>query len=138
AQGFPINGNYGNAFMKLSISGTLAVADYFNMFNTVAESNADEDLGSGGALVLPDMIDSGGVIRHLAAGAGKDRNIYLVNRDDMGKFNSSTNNIYQQLTTALTGGEYGMPAYFNNAIYYRTDGDHLKMFYFINARLQPN
>ena len=138
AQGFPINGNYGNAFMKLSISGTLAVADYFNMFNTVAESNADEDLGSGGALVLPDMIDSGGVIRHLAVGAGKDRNIYLVNRDNMGKFNSSTNNIYQQLTTALSGGEYGMPAYFNNAIYYGSDGDHLKMFPFINARLQSN
>jgi len=138
AQGFPINGNYGNAFMKLSTSGTLAVADYFNMFNTVSESNADQDLGSGGALVLPDMTDSSNMTWHLAVGAGKDRNIYLVNRDNMGKFNSSTNNIYQQLTTALAGGEYGMPAYFNNAIYYGSVGDHLKMFPFINARLQSN
>jgi len=95
AQGFPVSGDYGNAFMKLSTtSNHLAVADYFNMFNTVSESNADEDLGSGGALVLPDMIDSLGVTRHLAVGAGKDSNIYLVDRDNMGKFNSSTNNIY--------------------------------------------
>ena len=42
-----------NAFMKISVGGGLAVADYFNMFNTVQESNADEDLGSGGAMILP-------------------------------------------------------------------------------------
>src|SRR2546427_8734902 len=127
AQGFPINGNYGNAFMKLSTSGTLAVADYFNMFNTVSESNADQDLGSGGALVLPDMTDSSNMTWHLAVGAGKDRNIYLVNRDNMGKFNSSTNNIYQQLTTALAGGEYFLTDPFNNAIYSRSVRDALKL-----------
>lgn len=134
AQGFPISGDYGNAFMKLSTSSNLTVADYFNMFNTGSESNADQDLGSGGALVLPDMTDSNMVVWHLAVGAGKDRNIYLVNRDNMGKFNSSTNNIYQQLNTALGGsGEYGMPAYFNNAIYYGAAGDNLRMFPFISA-----
>jgi len=137
AQGFPVNGDYGNAFMKLSTtSNHLAVADYFNMFNTVSESNADEDLGSGGALVLPDMIDSLGVTRHLVVGAGKDRNIYLVDRDNMGKFNSSTNNIYQQLNTPLGGSEYGMAAYFNDAIYYGAVSDNLKMFPLVTARLQ--
>jgi len=36
ANGFPANGNYGNAIMKLSTTGNkLAVADYFNMYNTV-------------------------------------------------------------------------------------------------------
>src|SRR2546427_7212603 len=135
AQGFPINGNYGNAFMKLSTSGTLAVADYFNMFNTVSESDADEDLGSGGALVLPDMTDSNNITWHLAVGAGKDRNIYLVNRDNMGKFNSNTNRIYQQLATPLRGSEFGMAAYFNNAIYFGSEGDNLKMFRFLNAKL---
>src|SRR5262249_15425120 len=106
AQGFPGSGDYGNAFMKLSTGGSaLAVADYFNMFNTVDESNADEDLGSGGALVLPDMTDSNNMTWHLALGAGKDQNIYLVNRDNMGKFNSETNRIYQQVDTPLAGGE---------------------------------
>jgi len=136
AQGFPTLGDYGNAFMKLSTtSNILAVADYFNMSNTVSESNADADLGSGGALVLPDMIDSGGTTRHLAVGAGKDRNIYLVDRDNMGKFNPNTNNIYQQLNTPLAGTEYGMAAYFNGAIYYGSVGDKLKMFPFASAKL---
>ncbi len=62
SQGFPSNGDYGNAFMKLSTSGgTLAVADYFNMYDTVQESDNDEDLGSGGAIVLPDLMDNNGI-----------------------------------------------------------------------------
>jgi hypothetical protein len=69
-------------------------------------------------------------------GAGKDRNIYLLNRDNMGKFNPSTNNVYQQLTTAFTGAQFGAPAYFNNALYYGAVGDNLKMFPFVNAKLQ--
>jgi hypothetical protein len=136
AQGFPSSGDYGNAFMKLSTSGSaLAVADYFNMFNTVSESNADEDLGSGGALVLPDMTDSNNVTWHLSVGAGKDQNIYLVNRDNMGQFNPRSNRIYQQVASPLAGGEFGMAAYFNNAIYYGSAGGNLKMFPFVNARL---
>ena len=69
SHGFPIHGDYGNGFIKVGTSGPLAVADYFNMYNTVAESDADEDLGSGGALLLPDLKDSTGLIRHLAVGA---------------------------------------------------------------------
>ena len=96
--GFPSQGDYGNAFVKLSTAnGGLAVADYFTMSNTVSESNADEDLGSGGALVLPDMTDANGVTRHLAVGAGKDQTIYLVDRDNMGKFNPQADNIYQEI-----------------------------------------
>jgi outer membrane protein assembly factor BamB len=137
AGGFPNSGNYGNAFLKLStIGNNLAVADYFNMFNTVAESNADQDLGSGGALVLPDMTDSLGATRHLAVGAGKDAHIYLVDRDNMGKFNpSNNNNVYQDLTGALGGSVFSMPAYFNGRIYYGAVGDAIKAFQFTNARL---
>lgn len=68
------------------------------MYNTVDESNNDRDLGSGGAVVLPDMTDSSGITRHLAIGAGKGSNIYLVNRDNMGKFNPHNDDaIYQEL-----------------------------------------
>jgi len=75
AQGFPTSGDYGNAFIKLSTSGNqLNVADYFTMYNTGDESDGDVDLGSGGALVLPDMTDANGRVRHLAIGAGKDSN----------------------------------------------------------------
>ncbi|MBZ5597619.1 MAG: pyrrolo-quinoline quinone [Acidobacteriia bacterium] len=133
--GFPNKGDYGNGFIKVSTSGGLAVADYFNMFNTVSESNADEDLGSGAAMVLPDLTDGSGQVQHLAVGAGKDSNIYVVNREKMGKFNSSSNNIYQQLSGVLSGGVFSAPAYFNNTLYYGSVGDNLKAFTITDARL---
>jgi hypothetical protein len=104
ASGFPSKGDYGNAIMKLSTAnGILAVADYFNMFNTVSESNVDEDLGSGGAMVVPSIKDSTGVVHTLVVGAGKDMNIYLANRANMGKFNPNNNNVYQEIKGQLGG-----------------------------------
>ena len=137
SDGFPINGDFGNGFLKLSSSGNkLAVADYFNMHNTGAESNADEDLGSGGALVLPDVKDTAGNTWQLAVGAGKDGHIYLVNRDQMGKFNTRNDNgVYQELNEALAGGVWSMPAYFNNTVYFGAVGDSLKAFLIMNAKL---
>jgi len=137
SNGFPSKGDYGNAFLKLSTTNSaLAVADYFAMYNTVAESNADTDLGSGGTLVLPNLIDSHGTTRYLAIGAGKDTNMYLVDRNNMGKFNSSTNSaIYQELVGALPNGIWSMPAYFNGYIYYGAVGQPIQQFQFSNAKL---
>jgi len=76
SQGFPSNGDFGNGFVKLSIAGNqLSVTDNFAMYNTAAESDADEDLGSGGAMVLPDMTDAGGQTQQLVIGARKDGNV---------------------------------------------------------------
>jgi len=134
--GFPSQGDYGNAIVKLSTTGgTLAVADYFNMAGTVAESNADEDLGSGGILLLPDQKDSSGTIKHLAVGAGKDQTLYVVDRDDMGKFDPSTDHIWQEIPNGLGGGEFGMPAYFDGMVYYGAVGDVLRAFKLSKARL---
>jgi hypothetical protein len=136
ASGQPANGDYGNAFMKVSTTGNkLAAADYFTMSNTVAESNADEDLGSGGAMLLPDETDASGTVRHLAVGAGKDANIYVVDRDNMGKFNSGGNTIYQELGGALSGQEFGMPAYWNNTVYYGGVSDSIRAYPISQAKL---
>ena len=136
ASGFPSQGDYGNAFLKLSTTGNkLAVADYFEMANQAQENGADTDLGSGGALVLPDLMDNSGKTWHLAAGAGKDSNIYLVDRDSMGKFSASANNIHQELAGVLAGGIWSMPAYFNNTLYYGPVGNTIKAFAIGNAQL---
>lgn len=135
AHGFPNQGDFGNAFLKISTSNKqLAVADYFEMSNQAAENGADQDLGSGGALVLPDLNDSTGKARHLAVGAGKDGNIYLVDRDAMGGFNPNSNNIYQQVSGAIAG-VFSTPAYFNNTLYYGAAGDQVKAFAISQARL---
>jgi hypothetical protein len=136
ANGFPIHGDYGNAFMKVSTAGgRLAVADYFNPFDSVSKSEGDQDLGSGGVLLLPDLTDSTGHVRQLAVGAGKDRSIYVVDRNNMGKFDPSRNNIYQELVGATANGVWGMPAWFNGTIYYGGQNDVLKAFSVADARL---
>jgi hypothetical protein len=133
--GFPTNGNFGNAFLKLSTTSGLKVADYFEMDNQLQENSTDQDLGSGGAMLLPDLSDGAGHTMHLAVGAGKDTNIYVVNRDSMGKFNSGSNVIYQELAGALPSGAWSMPAYFNNTVYYGGNGDFIKAFSITKATL---
>jgi Chitobiase/beta-hexosaminidase C-terminal domain len=136
ASGFPSNGDYGNAFLKLSTSKGLAVADYFEMKNQKQENGTDTDLGSGGALVLPDMKDAAGATWSLAVGAGKDGNIYLVNRNTMGKYSAAANKIYQEVPSALSGGIWSAPAYFNNTIYFGAVGTPILAFQFTKAKLQ--
>jgi hypothetical protein len=127
--GFPNQGDFGNAFLKIStVNGQLTVADYFEMSNEASENGSDTDLGSGAALVLPDLTDGSGSTRHLTVGAGKDGNIYVVDLDNMGKFHPHTNNIYQEIQGALAGAVFSMAAYFNNTVYYGAVGDNIKAF----------
>ena len=139
ANGFPNKGDYGNAFVKISTSGgSLSVADYFEEDNEVSENGTDTDLGSGSAMLLPDLTDSTGTTRHLAVGAGKDGNIYVVNRDNMGKFTSGKNNIWQELGGVVSGGIWSTPAYFNNTVYYGDVSGTLKAFTITNAKLSAS
>jgi len=139
SSGFPIHGDFGNAFLKLSSTGgKLSVADYFNTHDTEAQSGKDLDLGSGGGLVLPDYKDGSANIWQLAVGAGKDKRIYVVDRNNMGKFHRKKNTgIYQEIDRAFTGQVFSMPAYFNNTLYFGAINDTLKAFSISNAKLLP-
>lgn len=136
--GFPSESDYGNAILKLSTNPQLTVADYFEPWNTTAESAIDQDLGAGGAMLLPDLTDASGKTRHLVVGAGKDQTIYLADRDDLGKINLSSpdnSNIYQQLPSALPNGAWSGPAFFNNTLYYGGVNDNLRAYPVTNALL---
>ena len=138
SNGFPASADFGNAIIKLSTNGKLAVADYFEPFNTVSESDADKDLGSGGEVLLPDQTDAGGAVHHLLVGAGKDGNIYLADRDNIGEFvagASGNTNIYQVVTGALPGGVWSTPAFFNGVLYYGAAYDVLRAFPLSSAKL---
>jgi outer membrane protein assembly factor BamB len=136
-KGFPNKGDYGNGFIKVSTTNNkLHVADYFNMFDTISESERDKDLGSGGVIVLPPMKDANGKVWHLAVGAGKNQNIYLVDRTNMGKFNPNNDDaIYQEIDGALKAGEWGTSAYFNGNLYFGPQTNHLLQFQFSQAKL---
>jgi PQQ-like domain len=129
AAGLPNQADYGNAAIKLSATAsTLSVLDYFTASNTVAESAADIDLGSGSLMLLPDQTDATGATRQLMIGGGKDGNVLLLDRTNLGKFNATTNQAYQILTSGLPGGMYTAFAYFNGSVYTADRGGTLKAF----------
>lgn len=121
------NSSYGNSFVRLSTSGGLKVGDYFTPFNTSAEDSADADFGSAGPLLLPDLVDASNVTRHLAVGAGKDGKLYVLDRDNLGQFNSTKNNVYQEFTLS-SGENHSSPIFFNNTVYIGPENNSLKAF----------
>lgn len=135
ALGFPLQGDCGNCYVKVSSTSAPKLLDYFTPLNTVAESNVDEDLGSGGPLLLPDVTDASGKTRHLAVGSGKDGFIYVLDRDNMGKFSVTQNSIYQQISGQLAGQEFAKPSYFNGTVYYGAVGDSVKAFPIASGKL---
>jgi hypothetical protein len=117
------------------------VADYFTPYNQAAEAAADQDLGSGGTLILPNMTTASGEIVHLAVGAGKDGHIYVVNRNRMGKINLKTpdnSNVYQDIQNALGGGVFASPAYFRGYLFYGAVNATLKQFTFHDGLLSTS
>jgi hypothetical protein len=130
ASGFPNQGDFGNAFVRLNVvNGQLNAQDYWTMSNTVAESAQDDDLGSGGVMLLPDLTNASGQTVKLGTGAGKDGKLYVFNRVSMGKFNSQNDSaLYQELPGALGGAVFSTPAWFNGTVYYGAVGDRVRAF----------
>jgi hypothetical protein len=119
--------SYGNSFVRLSSSAGLKVGDYFTPFNTLSEDGRDADFGSAGPLLLPDLVDASNITRHLAVGAGKDGNLYVLDRDNLGQFNSTKNSIYQQFPLS-SSENHSSPVFFNNTVYICPENNTLKAF----------
>jgi hypothetical protein len=111
--------DWGDSALKLEASGT--VADYFTPYNQADMSSADIDFGSANPLILPDQT---GPVPHELIASGKPGVLYLINRDDMGHFNSgsSDSQIVQSVPvfpndSVVTGGIFMSPAYWNGHVY---------------------
>ena len=130
-------GDYGDSFMRLTTAGGLAVADYFTPFDQAAMQAADQDLGSGGPVLLPDE-DGSAAHPHLLVGGGKAGKIYLVDRDHMGHFNPGDDHQIVQSFPAGAGSFYSTPAYFNHTIYYQGIRGVMKAFAVSNGLINPN
>jgi|SRR5579863_5659508 len=104
------------------------LGDYFTPFNQSDYDQGDTDVGSGGVLLLPDQ-GLGAPHQHLLVQAGKSGSIYLIDRDHMGRFNPNTNQIVQDLETAI-GNSWSTPAWWNNNAYFGGSTDYLRQYTF--------
>jgi Bacterial Ig-like domain (group 2) len=139
--------DYGDSILKLESgvlmqSGALTLLDWFSPFNSQHLSEVDSDLGSGGTMLLPDQP---GPHSHLLAIAGKEDvgsgkgRIYLVDRDNLGHFNSGSNDqIVQEVLGAINDNDLSTPGYWQGNLYYASDYDNLKMFTLQNGLLSTS
>src|SRR5579863_731968 len=95
--------------------GKLPVSDWFTPFDQSVLDSHDEDQGSGGVLLLPDQ-PAGSPRRHLLVTGGKDGTLYLLDRDDLGKFNSTSNQVWQSFPNSGPALR-AAPAWWNNNVY---------------------
>ena len=117
--------DFGDSLLKLHLDGqNLSVGDYFAPFDVDNLNANDQDLGSGGPVVLPDQT---GPYPHLALIAGKDPTIYVVNRDQMGHYRPQDNSHAVQ-AVGMGGGVFGSMAYWNRNVYVMADNDGLRDF----------
>jgi hypothetical protein len=62
-----------------STTGALGVSDYFQPYDYINMDAADQDLGSGGIVLLDPATFSGGGVNKVAVTAGKNGKIYIMN-----------------------------------------------------------
>ena len=79
--GFDGIADYSDSFLKLATPG-LAITDYFTPFNQASLDAIDEDVASGGLMLLP---ASAGTAQHpnILIGCGKNDAIYVIDADNM-------------------------------------------------------
>lgn len=118
--------DYGESLFELQrAKSALQVVDYFTPWDAAALQADNLDLGSSGPMLLPDQ-QSGPP--HLAIVGDAEGTIYVVNRDNLGHFNSGGDQIVQELPTEFGAGIFSSPAYFNSRVYFGSSGNPLVSF----------
>jgi hypothetical protein len=138
------NMDYGDSVLDLDLTnGAPTVTDLFAPYDEALLGHTNTDQGSGGVLILPTQDVTGP--RNLLVQAGKSGTLYLLNRDALGGYSSSGDQVLQELPLALgnqgpqaTGGVYSSPSYWNGNVYYWGVYDHLKQFSLVNGLLNSS
>lgn len=129
--------NYPNSVLRLKSTLPLQVGDFFMPSNEVALSNTDLSFGSAGILLLPDLLDNAHMVHHLAVAGGKDGQVFVLDRDNLGGFNAASDNVVQKFHISGTppAENFATPIYFNNNVYIAQSHQTVKMLGISNALL---
>ena len=128
--------DFGQSFLKLSVTNGIKIADWFTTYNAVSLSSGDQDIGTGGAVLLPGT--------HLLVELDKSGTLFLVDQNNMGHFSnngtSDTNIVQEFAATAATDGIGQCPVYWNGPtnqfIFIMCGNGQAKAFLFNGATIQ--
>lgn len=107
--------NYGDSVVRLHPSDSgISVADYFVPFDYERLNSSDADLGASSPLLLP--AQPGATHPNLMVVTGKDGTLYLLDRDNLGKWQANNDN---QVVENFWVGSYAFCslAFWNNTLY---------------------
>ena len=124
--------DYGDSLLKLGVEQrNLVVRDYFTPSNEAAMNSRDQDLGSGGPILLPDQP---GPHPHLVLIGGKNGMLFVLDRDHLGHLQTAAANPVVQVLH-FEGGIYSAPAYWNGHLYVQASDDYLSDFVIEHGRI---
>ena len=108
---------YDESVLRITQAPDLLAADQFTPYNKLALDAEDMDLGSSGALVLPDEAGSP-AHPHVLFTSGKEGRMYLLDRDALGGVQTgSDSEALASLPDPGVHATFGSAAYFNGSIY---------------------
>jgi hypothetical protein len=116
--------DYAETLLKLQVSASsFSFADSFTPSNELTLNLTQKYFGSSGVLLLPDAL-GGSAHPNLALTADRAGNLYLLDRNNLGGFNSGG----PLQTTSFSGAIFGTPAFWsaNNSVYVAAAGDNLR------------
>lgn len=118
--------DFGDDILRFDLTnGVMKIQDAFTPMNQADLSSHDQDVGSGGVLLLPPQT---GAHPNELVQVGKANVIYLVDRDAMGGYSPNSDNIVQEIGGQLEGGIWGMPAYWNGNVYFWGRNDRIRAY----------
>lgn len=122
--------DFGDSVLKVgsSVNRQLPVLDFFTPHNQQFLNDQDLDVGSGGPMLLPNQPTSA-PHRHLLTLSGKEGVIYLIDRDNMGGFNSGSDRIVESLPSSIQGTG-GVSCWWNDTLFFVPVFDTMKAFHF--------
>jgi hypothetical protein len=126
--------DFSQSIVKLGApsGGHFPLLDYFTPWNQAALTSADDDVASGGLVLLPPLASG----EQLLAQMGKFGTLELLNTANLGKYcvneaggcSGSNPNAEQEL--AGLGGIWGSPAYWNGTLYIVPEGSPIRAYSF--------
>ncbi len=117
--------DYNDSAMRLRASD-LSVLDYFKPSNEAFLRDNDADFGSGSPIIMPDNPSQ---YPHELIGGGKDGRIFVINRDNMGQY-QTTDHVIQEVQTGTQQFDniFSTPTFWNGTVYYHCEQDVVKAY----------